>query len=249
MSEMSDRIVDVRNLSKRFNGTPVLNGVDLQIARGETVVVIGRSGCGKTVLLRHLIGLVRPDRGSIRIDGTELNGLRERELNEIRLKIGMLFQEAALFDSLSAYQNVGFALHEHSEFSRQAIRSRVRECLDVVGLGDLPDCAVDELSGGMRKRVALARAIAQNPKILLYDEPTSGVDPMMADEINALIRRLGEELNVTSVVVTHELSDALAVADRIALLENGVIATEGRASRFEDLSDPAIRRFFQRRSR
>lgn len=244
---MSEPIVDVRNLHKRFTGTPVLTGVDLQIERGETVVVIGRSGCGKTVLLKHLIGLLRPDAGSVRIDGTDLNGLEERELNQIRLKIGMLFQEAALFDSLSVYRNVGFALHEHTDWDHDAIRARVRECLSAVGLGDLPDGSVDGLSGGMKKRVALARAIAQNPDILLYDEPTSGVDPMMAEEINGLIRHLSEELNVTSVVVTHELSDALAVADRIALLADGVITADGRAGAFRDISDPAIRRFFERR--
>lgn len=241
---MSDPIVDVRNLHKSFNGTPVLGGVDLQIERGETVVVIGRSGCGKTVLLKHLIGLIRPDSGSIRIDGTELTTLDEAALNEIRLRMGMLFQEAALFDSLSVYGNVGFALYEHSDLDDDAVRARVRECLTAVGLGDLPDCSVDELSGGMKKRVGLARAIAQDPDVLLYDEPTSGVDPMMAGEINGLIRQLGEELNVTSVVVTHELSDALAVADRIALLENGVVAAEGRASEFEAMEDPAIRNFF-----
>lgn len=244
---MSDPIVDVRNLHKSFNGTPVLDGVDLQIDRGETVVVIGRSGCGKTVLLKHLIGLIRPDSGSIRIDGVELNGLDEPALNEVRLRIGMLFQEAALFDSMSVYHNVGFALHEHSDLDAGQIRARVRQCLDAVGLGDLPDCSVDELSGGMKKRVGLARAIAQDPDVLLYDEPTSGVDPMMADEINGLIRQLSEQLEVASAVVTHELTDALAVADRIALLESGVIATEGQASAFEDLSDPAIRNFFTRR--
>ena len=244
---MSDPIIDVRSLWKGFNGNPVLNGVDLQIDRGETVVVIGRSGCGKTVLLKHLIGLVRPDSGSVRIDGTELNGLRERDLNQIRLDIGMLFQEAALFDSLSVYDNVGFALHEHSDLDRDAIRARVRECLGAVGLGDLRDCSVDELSGGMKKRVALARAIAQNPRILLYDEPTSGVDPMMAEEINGLIRQLSADLNVTSIVVTHELDDALAVADRIALLADGVIAAQGRAGDFAEMTDSEIRTFFERR--
>ncbi|MFB6285810.1 MAG: ABC transporter ATP-binding protein [Candidatus Bipolaricaulia bacterium] len=241
---MSDPIVELREVRKRFNGTPVLNGVNLDIDRGETVVVIGRSGCGKTVLLKHLIGLIRPDSGSIRIDGTELNGLDEAALNEVRLRMGMLFQEAALFDSLSVYGNVGFALHEHSDLNRDEIRARVRECLAAVGLGDMPDCSVDELSGGMKKRVGLARAIAQDPDVLLYDEPTSGVDPIMGGEINGLIRHLSEELNVTSVVVTHELSDALAVADRIALLEDGVNVAEGLASEFETMDDPAIRNFF-----
>lgn len=243
---MSDSVIDVRNLSKSFNGTPALSGVDLRVHRGEIVVVIGRSGCGKTVLLKHLIGLIRPDSGSIRIDGTELNGLDERALNEVRLRIGMLFQEAALFDSLRAYANVGFALHEHSGLDDVAIRARVQECLSAVGLGDLPDCSVDELSGGMKKRVALARAIAHSPDILLYDEPTSGVDPMTAEEISGLIRQLSEDLNVTSVVVTHDLNDALAVADRIALLEDGVIKVDGRASEFETMDDPSIRQFFAR---
>ncbi len=244
---MSDAMIDVRDLTKSFNGTPVLNGVDLRIERGETVVVIGRSGCGKTVLLKHLIGLIRPESGSIRFDGTELTGLDEAALNEVRLRMGMLFQEAALFDSLSVYRNVGFALHEHSDLDADAIQARVHECLAAVGLGDLPDCSVDELSGGMKKRVGLARAIAQAPDVLLYDEPTSGVDPMMAGEINDLIRQLGAELNVTSVVVTHELRDALAVADRIALLENGVIVAEGRPSEFEAMEDSAIRNFFMPR--
>jgi len=241
---MSESIVEVREVRKSFNGTPVLNGVNLNIDRGETVVVIGRSGCGKTVLLKHLIGLIRPDSGSIRIDGTDLTTLDEAALNEIRLRMGMLFQEAALFDSLSVYRNVGFALHEHSDLDQDEIRARVRQCLAAVGLDDLPDCSVDELSGGMKKRVGLARAIAQAPDVLLYDEPTSGVDPMMGGEINGLIRHLSEELNVTSVVVTHELSDALAVADRIALLEDGVNVAEGLASEFATMDDPAIRNFF-----
>lgn len=241
---MSDPIVELREVRKSFHGTAVLNGVNLDIDRGETVVVIGRSGCGKTVLLKHLMGLIRPDSGSIRIDGTELTALHEAALNEVRLRMGMLFQEAALFDSLSVYGNVGFALHEHSDLNRDEIRARVRECLAAVGLGDMPDCSVDELSGGMKKRVGLARAIAQDPDVLLYDEPTSGVDPIMGGEINGLIRHLSEALNVTSVVVTHELSDALAVADRIALLEDGVNVAEGLASEFETMADPAIRNFF-----
>jgi phospholipid/cholesterol/gamma-HCH transport system ATP-binding protein len=205
---------------------------------------LGRSGSGKTILLKHFNGLLRPDSGQILIEGFEISGLSETRLNRIRLKIGMLFQEAALFDSLTVGENVSFALYEHTRLDWAEIRQRVRDCLAQVGLEGVESLRPAELSGGMKKRVGLARALALQPAILLYDEPTSGLDPASSAQINTLIRRLQQELSVTSVIVTHDLQCARQVADRIALLHHGRIALSGPPDEIFQSTEPELQTFW-----
>lgn len=240
------KIVEVRGLKKVLDGQPILRGIHLEARRGETLVIMGRSGCGKTVLLKHIIGLMRPDEGRVMVDGVDITRLPERALNRERLKFGMLFQEGALFDSMTVFENVGFALIEHTDMSREAVRGRVSECLRHVGLEGIEGMTPESLSGGMKKRVGLARAIAMNPEIILYDEPTSGVDPVMGSEINALIRKLGGELGAASLVVTHSLEDALELGDRIVLLERGVIVASGTPAEFARGDHHEVRKYLNR---
>lgn len=218
------RFVDVH---KRLGGRPVLRGVRLDVPRGSTVVVLGGSGSGKSVLLRHAIGLHRPDAGEVWVEDLEIGRLEEEALGPVRKKVAMLFQAGALFDSMSVLDNVAFGLREHTDWDEAKIRARVEEVLDLVELDEILDVMPSELSGGMRKRVALARAVAMAPSAILYDEPTTGLDPVTAGAINRLIRELQRRLGVTSVVVTHDIRSAFAVADRIAFLEEGRIAFEG----------------------
>lgn len=239
--------LEARWLHKAFRGVPVLSGVDLQVSPGETLVILGQSGSGKTVLLKHLNGLLKPDSGQIFIEGVEISRWSEVQLNRIRLKIGMLFQEAALFDSLTVGENVGFALYERARLDQATIRQRVRECLAQVGLEGIESLRPAELSGGMKKRVGLARALALQPAILLYDEPTSGLDPASNTQINTLIRRLQHELSVTSVIVTHDMECARQVADRIALLHHGRIALNGPPAEILQSTEPALRAFYGER--
>ncbi len=248
--EPQGAVIEVRDLHKALGGRPVLRGVNLRVRRGEIFVVLGRSGGGKTVLLKHLVGLLRPDRGEVFIEGTEITRLPERALDRVRLRMGMLFQEGALFDSLTVFENVAFPLREHTRLSFREIRRRVRECLKMVGLRseEVEGLYPEALSGGMKKRVALARALALRPQIVLYDEPTSGVDPAMGREIHGLIARLSRELEVTSVVVTHDWESAFPIADRVALLEGGRIAAEGPPEEFQASEDAAVRAFLQRDS-
>ncbi len=240
------KMIEIRGLRRSFNGKPVLCDLDLDVARGETLVIIGRSGGGKTLLLKHIIGLMRPDSGQIFIEKQEITQLPERELDQIRLKFGMLFQEAALFDSMSVFENVAFALMEHTRLDRAAIEARVQESLALVGLGGIEKMWPEELSGGMKKRVGLARALAMKPAIMLYDEPTSGVDPLMGFEINKLIVDLGKRLSVTSLVVTHDIESALAVGDRIALLEDGRIMAQGSPEELRGAAHPVVREFLRK---
>lgn len=224
--------VQVRSLSKSFGDQKVLAGINLDVAQGETLSVLGRSGTGKSVLLKLLIGLHQPDSGSIRVHGQEVTGLPLKPLNDLRKKVGFLFQQAALYDSLTVGENVAFPLCRHSKMSDDERNERVRELLTSVGMDQDAHKMPAEISGGMQKRVGLARALALEPDILLFDEPTAGLDPITAAEIDDLILRLQKERNMTSVVVTHDIHGAQAISDRLALMRDGQILIEGT---FEDL--------------
>ena len=235
--------VRVEALSKSFGTQVVLKGISLEVGRGETVSVLGRSGTGKSVLLKLIIGLHKPDSGSIRVNGEEVTKLPLKELNEVRKKVGFLFQQAALYDSLTIKENVGFPLRRHSRMSDEESRKRVRELLASVGMEKDAHKLPGELSGGMQKRVGLARALALEPEIILFDEPTAGLDPITAAEIDDLILRLQKERHMTSVVVTHDIHSAQAVSDRVALMRDGQLLIEGT---FEDLQksrDPFVMQF------
>jgi len=238
-------MIEIKDLTKSFDEHLVLDGLSLTIKTGETMVIIGRSGCGKSVLLKHIIGLMKPDSGIVLIDGVDITKLSGRSLDEIRMKFGMLFQGSALFDSMTVEENVGFALGEHTTMDSPAIRQRVKECLALVGLDGVEGLYPAELSGGMRKRVGLARALAMNPEIILYDEPTTGVDPIMGDVINDLIIALRDRLKVTSVVVTHDMRSAYKVADRVAMLYNGTIVELGTPDEIKQSVNPVVQQFIR----
>ncbi len=231
---------------KAFGANAVLRGVDLDVEEGETVVVLGGSGSGKSVLLRHTIGLHRPDRGEVWVDGAEITGLDEDDLIETRKKVGMLFQAGALFDSMTVEDNVAFALREHTGWDEERVRERVEEVLGLVDLEpEVGALMPSDLSGGMRKRVALARAVALAPRALLYDEPTTGLDPITANTINALIRSAQSRLGVTSIVVTHDIHSAFTVGDRIAFLHDGRIRFHGTVAEAREGREPLLRDFLQ----
>lgn len=243
MEETEDIMIDVRELYKRFDGLQVLSGLSLQVRRGETLVIIGRSGVGKSVLLKHIIGLVQPDSGDLLVDGQNVFDMNRLELNKLRLNIGMLFQGAALFDSLSVGENVGFSLYEHTDMAREKVKEIVKEKLSLVGLHGIEKQKPAELSGGMKKRVGLARAICSTPEIMLYDEPTTGLDPIMADAINDLIKDLNHKLKVTSIVVTHDMASAYKVADRIAMLYEGKIIQVGTPKEIKNTKNEIVKQF------
>jgi len=236
-------MIEIVGLTKKFGDNVVLDELNLSIEKGETKVIIGRSGCGKSVLLKHIVGILKPDKGTIYIDGQDIYKLNEKEFNKLRLKIGMVFQGGALFDSLSVWENVGFILKEYSSLSDKEIRERVKESLALVNLYGIEDKMPSELSGGMKKRVALARALCIRPQIILYDEPTTGVDPITADIINELIDELHDRLNVTSIVVTHDMKSAYKVADKIAMLYQGKIIAEGTPDEIRYTHDPIVHQF------
>jgi len=236
-------MIEIINLCKSFNGHMVLNNLNLNINTGETTVIIGRSGCGKSVLLKHIIGLMKPDDGQILVDGKDVTKMDEKELNAMRMQFGMLFQGAALFDSLNVLENVAFNMIEHLNSSRTDINKRVKECLELVGLKGIEEKKPAELSGGMRKRVGLARAICIRPHVMLYDEPTTGVDPIMGDAVNDLIIELHNKLKVTSIAVTHDMTSAYKIASRIAMLYNGKIITVGTPDEIKNTKDPIVRQF------
>ncbi len=241
-------MIDLLDIHKSFGGNHVLRGASLKVQRGESMVVIGGSGSGKSVLLKHIIGLLRPDSGSVLIDSADISQLDEDGLNETRKKFGMLFQSAALFDSMSVWENVGFGLKRHTRMSGPAIKEIVVRKLKTVGLVGVEDKMPSDLSGGMRKRVGLARAIAMEPEIILYDEPTTGLDPIMADVINELIIKMREELNVTSVAITHDMKSAYKIADTIAMLYNGVIIDRGPPGEIRNTLNPIVRQFIEGRA-
>jgi len=236
-------MIDVRQLTKRFGSQTVLDGVNLRIECGESLVIIGRSGGGKSVLLKHLIGLLQPDAGAVLVDGQDITYMDERSLLQVRRKFGMLFQSAALFDSLSVAENVAFAFRNRRDLTPGEIARRVSEALELVDLPGIEHKRPAELSGGMRKRVGLARAIVYRPEILLYDEPTSGLDPIVADSIDQLIMRIRDCLRVTSVVVTHDMRSARRVGHRVAMLHEGRIYAVGSTEEIFASTDPVLRRF------
>ena len=238
-------LIELRGVSKAFDGQPVLDALDLTIEFGETVVVVGRSGCGKSVLLKHIVGLLKPDGGRVFFDGTDITDLSERKLAPVRLRMGMLFQNAALFDSMTVAENVGFALREHTRMGPEEIAERVADRLAIVRLEGTQSKRPAELSGGMRKRVALARAIAMNPQVVLLDEPTTGLDPVMADEINELVLATQRALRTTTVAVTHDLRSAYKIGNRIVMLEMGKIIFDGTPAEIQGSGDPAVSRFIR----
>ncbi len=239
------RIVD---LHKSFGPKQVLRGVSLEIGEGETMVVIGQSGSGKSVLLKHIIGMLKPDSGHVFVDGVDVTPLRPRELQPILRKFGMLFQGAALFDSLTVGENVAFGLKRYTRHSREEIAAIVSESLAEVGLRGVENLMPHELSGGMKKRVGLARAIAYQPRIILYDEPSTGIDPIRADSINDLINQLKRDHGVTSVVITHDMVSCYKVADRIAMLYDGVIIETGTPAEIQASANPIVRQFISGRA-
>lgn len=236
-------MIEISEVVKNLNGNLVLRGVDLKIDKGSTCVIIGRSGCGKSVLLKHMVGILKPDKGKIVIDGKDLCRLNEKELNALRMKIGLVFQGGALFDSLTVGENVGFGLIEHDHISEEEISARVEESLSLVGLSGIANLMPLDLSGGMKKRVALARALCIKPEIILYDEPTTGVDPITADSINELIKGLHDKLKVTSVVVTHDMRSAYMVGDKLAMLYQGKIIAQGTPEEIQKTDDPIVHQF------
>ncbi len=236
-------MIQVINLYKAFGRKQVLSGANLEVKKGESMVVIGGSGSGKSVLIKHIIGLLKPDKGKIIVNSSDIAKLKGGELDNLRKKFGMLFQGAALFDSLSVWENVGFALRQHTKLSDDEIRKIAGEKLKMVGLTGIEDMMPADLSGGMKKRVGLARAIAMDPEILLYDEPTTGLDPIMADVINELIIEMKKKLNVTSIAITHDMVSAYKIADRIAMLYEGKIIEVDTPEEIRHTKNPIVRQF------
>jgi phospholipid/cholesterol/gamma-HCH transport system ATP-binding protein len=238
-------MIEVHGVKKRFEDKPVLEGVDLTIQKGESLVIVGKSGCGKTVLLKSLIGLIRPEKGEILIDGEDITKLNRKELYRVRRKFGMLFQGAALFDSMTVEENVGLSLREHTKLSAAEIRKKVSEKLELVGLPGTEEKKPAELSGGMRKRVGLARALMMEPEIVLYDEPTTGLDPVTAVVINELIAEMNERLNITSIAVTHDMHSAFKIGQRVAMLHAGKVVFEGTVKEFQKSKNPLVHGFLE----
>ena len=236
-------MIDIVKLSKSFDAHKVLDNLNLKIETGSTCVIIGRSGCGKSVLLKHIVGILKPDSGEVFVDGKEVGKLKDKELDPLRMRMGMVFQGGALFDSLTVAENVGFGLIEHNHLNRKELLERVEESLCLVDLCGIGNLMPAELSGGMKKRVSLARAICIKPDIILYDEPTTGVDPITADSINELIRSLHDKLKITSIVVTHDMKSAYRVADRIAMLYQGKIIAEGTPAEIQNTNHSVVHQF------
>ena len=241
-------MIKVRSLTKKIGRQEILRGVDLEVRSGETLAIIGRSGGGKSVLLKHLVGLMEPDGGEIWIQAQNIIGMSERQLGAIRQRVGILFQGRALFDSMTVEDNIAFPLREAGERDPKLLRSRVEEMLEVTEMEGQEDKMPESLSGGMKKRVGLARAIIRRPSCVLYDEPTAGLDPVVADSINKLIRCLQQRFGITSIVVTHDMKSALDVADRVAYLHQGSVYFHGTPGELKQSTDPLIQDFLLGRS-
>lgn len=238
-------MIEIKDVFKSFRKNEVLKGVNLTIKKGETIVIIGRSGCGKSVLLKLIMGLLKPDSGKILVNGDDVTALNDKELRELRQKFGMLFQASALFDSMTVDENVGLGLREHTKLLEDEVKQRVQEKLKMVGLSRVEEKKPAELSGGMKKRVGLARAIAMDPEYVLYDEPTTGLDPIMADVINDLIISLRNTLSITSIAVTHDIVSAYKIADRVAMLYEGKIIFVGTPQEVKNTNDPTVKQFIE----
>lgn len=240
-------MIEIKDLHKSFNNKQVLNGVDLQIQTGETIVIIGRSGCGKSVLIKHIVGLLFPDSGTVKVEDQIVSELNEKDLYGLRKKFGLLFQGAALFDSMTVEENISLPLVESSnEMTKKEIADAVKEKLELVELPGAEKLKPAELSGGMKKRVGLARALITNPDYIIYDEPTTGLDPIMSDSIDNLIKDLTNKLNVTSIVVTHDMYSVKNVADKVAMMNNGVIYFTGSQTELLNSNDTIIKDFIKR---
>jgi phospholipid/cholesterol/gamma-HCH transport system ATP-binding protein len=238
-------MIRFENVYKAFENNQVLRGVSLEIPTGKTMVIMGPSGTGKSVLLKHIIGIVHPDSGSVYVEDKKISELKTKELDELRKNIGFVFQSAALFDSMSVEGNVSLPLVMHKNMEKSEVKDRVRECLDLVELGDIEKLNPSELSGGMRKRVGIARAIVMNPGYILYDEPTTGLDPKTSNVINDLIIKLQQELSVTSVVVTHDVESAYKVSHKIAMLFEGKIVASGTKEQIENNENEILAKFIR----
>jgi phospholipid/cholesterol/gamma-HCH transport system ATP-binding protein len=248
MNPAADHIIQLDGVHKSFGAQHVLRGIDLGIPRGRITVIIGRSGGGKSVILKHMIGLIKPDQGRVLLDGENLTVMDDRQLNDIRRRFGMLFQDAALFDSMNVLDNVAFPLREHTKMSEAEIREAVAERLRLVGLEGVEAKMPGQLSGGMRKRVGLARAIALDPEIILFDEPTTGLDPLMTDAINRLIASTQERLGVTAVVISHDIKGAFRLAHNMAMLYQGRIVASGSPEEIKGSPDEVVRQFISGRA-
>jgi phospholipid/cholesterol/gamma-HCH transport system ATP-binding protein len=240
---MTEPAIVVHELWKTFGGNQVLKGVSLQMMPGTTTVVLGASGSGKTVLMKHIMGLFKPDSGEVIVDGENISAMDRQQLAKFRTRMGMVFQNSALFDSLTVGENVAFPLREHTKLSEEQIRKRVRDTLAVVELFGVEDKFPAELSGGMRKRVGLARAIVREPKIVLYDEPTTGLDPLTTESVDDMIVGAREKLGVTSVVISHDIGSAFHIGDHIAMLHNGKIVEEGPPEKLRHTNEPHTKHF------
>jgi len=240
-------MIEIKNLYKSFGSNHVLRGIDLTINTGESLAIIGKSGCGKSVLLKHIVGLLNPDEGIVKVDGISINNASKKELYKLRRKFGFLFQGAALFDSMTVFENVSLPLIENNfGLSKKEIEKIVQEKLELIGLPNIQNLKPSELSGGMKKRVALARALVTNPDYILYDEPTTGLDPIMSDSIDELIKELNERLNVTSIIVTHDMFSVKNTAERIAMIHEGKIYFTGTPQEFLESKDSVIENFIKR---
>jgi len=238
-------MIVIENISKFFDDKIVLNNVSMTVQTGTTKVVIGRSGVGKSVLLKIIMGLLRPDYGRVIINGRDVSELTEKEYNKVRMQAGMVFQGGALFDSMTVEENVGFVLNEFMDYSREEFSARVEDALAMVGLADIGHLYPSSLSGGMKKRVSIARAICMQPQFILYDEPTDEVDPVTGDSLNNLINKLRDQLKVTSIVVTHDMSSAFKVGDSIAMLYQGMLIADGAPEEIRQATHPVVQQFIK----
>jgi phospholipid/cholesterol/gamma-HCH transport system ATP-binding protein len=241
-------VISLQHLHKSFGGKPVLRDMSIDVDQGESLVIVGGSGTGKSVTLKHIIGLLKPDKGCVYVADRDITTMKDVELNQFRRHFGMSFQEGALFDSMSVFENIAFPLRRHTKMTEADIRARVHECLEDVHLHNVVRKRPSELSGGMRRRVGFARAISLKPDILLFDEPTTGLDPVISDVIADLIVEMDEKLGTTTVTITHDMKVAFKIADRVAMLHEGHIIAQGTPEKFQELDDPIVRQFIEGRA-